>query len=122
MQGEIRKHVEPGANIYTDRYWGYYGLSKDYMHDVVDHVTAYLKGRVHTNGLANFWSLVKRAVHGTYVSIEPFHVTRYLDEQAFRFNNRKTNDGQRFVWVLREIVGKRLTYDQLTGKEGMSAA
>ena len=117
MQGEIRKSVETGASIYTDRHWGYFGLSKDYMHDVVDHVTVYVKDRVHTNGLENFWSLVKRAIHGTYVSIEPFHVFRYLDEQAFRFNNRKASDGQRFVRVLKEIVGKRLTYHELTGKE-----
>ena len=81
----------------------------------MDHVTAYVKGRVHTNGLENFWSLVKRAIHGTYVSIEPFHVFRYLDEQAFRFNTRKANDGQRFRWLLGEIVGKRLTYTELTG-------
>ena len=115
MQGEIRKNVETGASIYTDRHWGYYGLSRDYMHDIVDHVTAYVKGRVHTNGLENFWSLVKRALHGTYVSIEPFHVFRYLDEQSFRFNNRKADDGQRFRRLLREIVGKRVSFDELTG-------
>ena len=117
MQGEIRKNVETGASIYTDRHWGYYGLSQDYIHDVVDHVTAYVKGRVHTNGLENFWSLVKRAIHGTYVSIEPFHVFRYLDEQAFRFNTRKANDGQRFMRLIKHVVGKRLSYAELTGTE-----
>ena len=110
MQGEIRKNVEAGASIYTDRHWGYYGLSRDYMHDVVDHVTAYVKGRIHTNGLENFWSLVKRAIHGTYVSIEPFHVFRYVDEQAFRFNNRGDDDPGRFVTALRGIIEKRVTY------------
>ena len=87
------------------------------MHDVVDHVAVYVKGRVHTNGLENFWSLVKRALHGTYVSIEPFHVFRYLDEATFRFNTRKANDGQRFRQLLHEVVGKQLTYSELTGAD-----
>ena len=117
MQGEIKKNVEPGANVYTDRHWGYHGLSKDYMHDVVDHASEYVRGRVHTNGIENFWSLVKRALHGTYVSIEPFHVFRYLDEQTFRFNTRKANDGQRFMRLVKHVVGKRLTYAELTGAE-----
>ena len=116
MQGEIRKNIEPGASIYTDQHGGYYGLAKDYMHEVVDHASEYVRGRVHTNGLENFWSLVKRALHGTYVSIEPFHVFRYLDEQAFRFNTRAANDGQRFVRLVKHVVGKRLTYDELTGR------
>ena len=117
MQGEIRKNVAPGNPLYTDRHWGYHGLSKDYMHDVVDHASEYVRGRVHTNGIENFWSLVKRALHGTYVSIEPFHVFRYLDEQAFRFNTRKANDGQRFMRLVKHVVGKRLTYAELTGAE-----
>ena len=117
MQGEIRKNIEPGASIYTDQHGGYYGLAKDYMHEVVDHASEYVRGRVHTNGLENFWSLVKRALHGTYVSIEPFHVFRYIDEQAFRFNTRKANDGQRFVRLVKHVVGKRLTYAELTGAE-----
>ena len=117
MQGEIKKNVEPGANVYTDRHWGYHGLSKDYMHDVVDHASEYVRGRVHTNGIENFWSLVKRALHGTDVSIEPFHVFRYLDEQTFRFNTRKANDGQRFMRLVKHVVGNRLTYAELTGAE-----
>ena len=117
MQGEVRENVEPGAAVYTDRHWGYYGLASDYTHAVVDHITKYVDGRVHTNGLENFWSLVKRAIHGTYVSIEPFHVFRYIDEQAFRFNNRGETDAARFVTVLRDIVHKRLTYSELTGQE-----
>lgn len=117
MQGIIRDNVEEGSAVYTDQHRSYWGLSRDYLHDVVDHATVYVKGRVHTNGLENFWSLVKRAIHGTYVSIEPFHVFRYLDEQTFRFNSRKASDRQRFVRLLRKIVGKRLTYDQLTGAD-----
>ncbi len=117
MQAEIHKNVETGAAVYTDQHRSYLGLSKDYMHDVVDHASFYVKGRVHTNGLENFWSLVKRAIHGTYVSIEPFHVFRYLDEQAFRFNTRKANDGERFRRLLRDGLARRLTYATLTGAD-----
>ena len=85
---------------------------------MVDHAVEYVRGEVHTNGLENFWSLVKRGLKGTYVSVEPFHLFRYLDEQVFRYNNRKMNDGDRFNIVVREIFGKRLTWDRLTGKEG----
>jgi hypothetical protein len=84
---------------------------------VVDHAVQYVDGRVHTNGLENFWSLLKRGISGTYVSVEPFHLFRYLDEQTFRYNNRKDmNDGQRFTLAMSQVFGKRLTYDQLTGK------
>jgi len=77
----------------------------------------YVDGRVHTNGLENFWSLLKRGISGTYVSVEPFHLFRYLDEQSFRYNNRQDmNDGDRFVEAMKHIVGRRLTYEQLTGK------
>lgn len=117
LQGYIRENVEGGADLYTDRHRGYFGLSKHYMHDVIDHASEYVRGRVHTNGIENFWSLVKRAIHGTYVSIEPFHVTRYLDEATFRFNTRKANDGQRFVRLVKDVVGKRLTYSELTGAD-----
>jgi hypothetical protein len=87
-----------------------------FEHEVVDHAVEYVRGEVHTNGLENFWSLVKRGLKGTYVSVEPFHLFRYLDEQVFRYNHRKMNDGDRFNIVVREIVGKRLTWDRLTGK------
>ena len=117
MQGEVRSHVEQGTNLFTDRHWGYYGLSKDYMHETIDHVHEYVRGRVHTNGIENFWSLLKRAIHGTYVSVEPFHVFRYLDEQTFRFNSREANDGQRFRQLVKDIVGKHLTYSELTGAD-----
>ena len=83
---------------------------------VIDDAEKYVEGEVHTNGLENFWSLLKRSIHGTYVSIEPFHLFRYLDEQAFRFNNREASDGQRFVKVASSVMGKRLTYVELTGK------
>jgi hypothetical protein len=84
---------------------------------VIDHAVAYVDGHVHTNGMENFWSLLKRGLHGTYVSVEPFHLFRYLDEQMYRFNNRKLNDGERFDLAVRQIVGKRLTWDVLTGKQ-----
>jgi transposase-like protein len=122
LQTEVRKHVEAGSALYTDALLSYSGLAGEYAHQVVDHAVKYVDGRVHTNGLENFWSLVKRGISGTYVSVEPFHLFRYLDEQAFRFNHRKDEDGKplsdfaRFDVAVRQIVGKRLTFDQLTGK------
>jgi hypothetical protein len=95
----------------------YRGLGAEYAHQVVDHALEYVNGQVHTNGLENFWSLLKRGINGTYVSIEPFHLFRYLDEQTFRYNNRKNlDDAGRFNRVIRQIVGKRLTFAELTGK------
>jgi transposase-like protein len=113
---EVRMHVEAGANVYTDALKSYDGLSDAYAHAVIDHAEAYVRGAVHTNGLENFWSLLKRAVKGTYVSVEPFHLFRYLDEEAYRFNTRKAKDRARFVDTLRAVVGKRVTYKSLTGK------
>jgi transposase-like protein len=118
LQTEVRKHVEAGSALYTDALLSYDGLAGEYAHKVVDHAVQYVDGRVHTNGLENFWSLLKRGVAGTYVSVEPFHLFRYLDEQAFRFNNRKATDADRFNLILAGIVGKRVTYNRLTGKEG----
>ena len=117
LQAEVRKHVEAGAALYTDALLSYEGLAGEYAHQVVDHAVQYVDGRVHTNGLENFWSLLKRGVSGTYVSVEPFHLFRYLDEQAFRFNNRKATDADRFNMALLGITGKRVTYKELTGKE-----
>jgi transposase-like protein len=116
---EVRAHVEPGTTLNTDASWVYEGLDPEYVHKVVDHAETYVLGTVHTNGLENFWSLLKRAIKGTYVSVEPFHLFRYLDEQAFRFNLRKHVDGDagRFVAVLRTLVGRRLTYKNLIGME-----
>jgi transposase-like protein len=121
LQSQVRKHVEAGAALYSDALLSYEGLATDYAHKVVDHAVQYVDGRVHTNGLENFWSLLKRGIHGTYVSVEPFHLFRYLDEQSFRFNNRKgLNDGQRFALAMSHVFGKRLTYAQLTGKDADS--
>jgi transposase-like protein len=114
LQDEVRKHVEPGSALYTDALASYVGLAPEYVHEVIDHAESYVRGKVHTNGLENFWSLVKRALKGTYVSVEPFHLFRYLDEEVFRFNERGDNDGGRFVKVLRSVVGKRLTFADLT--------
>jgi transposase-like protein len=108
-------HVERGATIHTDSLLSYKALTTDYTHKVIDHAETYVEGEVHTNGLENFWSLLKRTIRGTYVSVEPFHLFRYLDEQAFRFNKRKLTDAARFVVALNGIVGKRLTYAALTG-------
>jgi transposase-like protein len=113
----VLKHVEKGAHVFTDELKAYFGLQADYSHETINHMFAYVDGNVHTNGIENFWSLLKRALGGTYVSVEPFHLFRYVDEQAFRFNNRKPmNDAQRFQYAMRKIVGKRLTYAELTGK------
>lgn len=90
---------------------------RGYVHHVIDHAEAYADGQVHTNGLENFWSLLKRAIKGTYVSVEPFHLFRYLDEQAFRFNERGGSDASRFALALKGIMGKRLTYAALIGSE-----
>lgn len=117
LQGKVRENVRRGASVYTDAWQSYAGLDADYVHQVIDHGVAYAQGKVHTNGLENFWSLLKRSIQGTYVSVEPFHLFRYLDEQAFRFNKRKDNDGGRFINVLRNIVGKRLTYKALIGSD-----
>ena len=116
LHSEIREHVLAGSALFTDSLKSYEGLD-EFQHEVIDHAMEYVRGEVHTNGLENFWSLVKRGLNGTYVSVEPFHLFRYLDEQAFRFNNRKMDDGERFDIAVRHIVGKRLTWDRLTGKE-----
>jgi transposase-like protein len=121
LQAEVRKHVEAGSALYTDALLSYHGLGADYAHQVVDHAVEYVNGRIHTNGLENFWSLLKRGINSTYVSIEPFHLFRYLDEQTFRYNNRATKDNaltdsDRFSAVLSQVAGKRLTYAEVTGK------
>lgn len=117
MQPTVRANVERGATVNTDAHFSYQGLASDYAHNVIDHAEAYVDGTVHTNGLENYWSLLKRSIKGTYVSVEPFHLFRYLDEQAFRFNERTLTDAERFDLALRGIIGKRLTYDGLTATE-----
>ena len=117
LQAEVRKHVEAGSALYTDAPLSYKGLEADYAHQVVDHAVSYVDGAVHTNTLENFWALLKRGISGTYVSVEPFHLFRYLDEQAYRYNNRNDmSDFDRFKLAASQIVGRRLTWDQVTGK------
>lgn len=116
LQAEVRSHVEKGSEVHTDALKSYDGLSSDYVHNVIDHAVSYVRGHVHTNGLENFWSLLKRAIRGTYVNVEPFHLFRYLDEQSFRFNERKTNDAGRFLKGIIGAVGKRIKYAQLIGQ------
>lgn len=117
----VKENVEAGTTLSTDDFQGYWGLYKDYIHQIVDHAETYVNGQVHTNGIENFWSLVKRGLHGTYISVEPFHLFRYLDEQIFRFNNRATkkkfvSDSNRFELAFPQIADKRLTYDELIGR------
>jgi transposase-like protein len=117
VQPSVYENVEPGANLYTDAFASYYGMNRTYVHQVIDHAEEYVNGTVHTNGLENFWSLLKRSLKGTYVSVEPFHLFRYLDEQSFRFNNRKLSDAGRFAIALAGVLGRRLTYTALTGAQ-----
>jgi hypothetical protein len=124
LQSEILERIEKGSSVYTDSASGYINLAaQEYIHETVNHVEEYVRGEVHTQGIENFWALLKRGLKGTYVSVEPFHLDRYVDEQVFRYNNRKDmNDGARFVKILSQIVGKRLTYAELTGKTAESPA
>jgi transposase-like protein len=116
LQATIRERVEAGSAIFSDELKSYTGLEYEYQHAVIDHAVEYVNGNVHTNTMENFWSLLKRGLHGTYISVEPFHLFRYLDEQTFRYNNRSLTDAERFCAVMKQIVGRRVTYKQLTGK------
>ncbi len=125
LQAEVLQQVHRGAKVYTDEAIAYHDLaSQDYAHQVVNHLEKYVSGQVHTNGLENFWSLLKRGLNGTYVAVEPFHLFRYVDEQVFRYNNRKDATGkkltpsERFHIGLSQIAGKRLTFAEVTGKVG----
>jgi transposase-like protein len=125
LQPEIVKHVKEDTPVYTDALMSYDGLRAMYQHQAIDHARNYVSGRVHTNGLENFWSLLKRGIKGTYVSVEPFHLNRYVTEQVFRYNNRATKekfigDGDRFQLALSQIAGKRLTFAEVTGKVGQT--
>jgi transposase-like protein len=115
LQPEIEKHVEDGSTVYTDALKSYQRLDLYYQHKVIDHAEKYVDGVVHTNGLENYWALLKRMIRGTYVSVEPFHLFRYLDEEAYRFNERTDNDATRFSKTLAHVVGRRVTYEQLIG-------
>ena len=129
LQAQVLNNVKYGSKVYTDQHPAYGVLARHYIHEFVNHAERYVDGRVHTNGLENFWSLFKRNLRGTYVSVEPFHLFRYLDEQVFRFNNRggkkpdeRITDADRFSLLCTKIVGKRLTYAELTAKEGKEQA
>lgn len=121
LQDEILKCIEKKSTVYTDKWGGYHSLEeRDFVHDAVNHLEEYVRGQVHTNGIENFWSLLKRGLKGTYVAVEPFHLDRYVSEQIFRFNNRATKDNpltdeDRFALAMTQAVGRRLTYAQLTG-------
>ncbi|MGA7258502.1 MAG: IS1595 family transposase [Terracidiphilus sp.] len=128
LQQEILDQVVPGSKVYTDGAGAYATLAeKEFVHETVNHLNEYVRGEVHTQGIENFWSLLKRCLNGTYVAVEPFHLDRYVDEQAFRFNNRTTKanpltDADRFDLAVRKITGKRLTFAELTGKVGAAPA
>lgn len=116
LHGRIHENVATGSSVYTDEHGAYRGLGSHFVHEMVNHAIEYVRGRVHTNGLENFWSLLKRTVRGTYVWVSPEHLQAYLDEQARRFNHRKMNDGQRFLDVLADVAGRRLRYNDLTSR------
>jgi transposase-like protein len=128
LQNAILSEIGKGSKVYTDGWAAYDRLSaQDYVHETVTHIEEYVRGNVHTQGIENFWSLLKRGLKGTYVAVEPFHLNAYVDEQVFRYNNRATkenplNDADRFALALSQIVGKRLTYAELTGKVGETAS
>jgi transposase-like protein len=118
VHGEIHRNVEPGSNVYTDSMLSYRGLDRSgYVHRAVDHAVEYVNGNVHTNNLENFWALLKRTIRGTYVHVEAAQLEAYLDEQAWRYNERKSNDGERFATVTKALCGKRLTYKQLISRD-----
>ena len=118
MQKEVRARIETGSELHTDEHGGYRGMDDEYTHKVIRHAAdEYVRGHVTTNRIENFWTLLKRTIKGSYVSVEPFHLHRYLDEQAFRFNERGGKDSDRFVHVASSVAGKRLTYKELTGNQ-----
>lgn len=116
---EVQEYVAPGAEVFTDALPSYKGPEADYIHKVIDHAETYAEGKIHTNGLENFWSLLKRGIKGTYVSVEPFHLFRYLDEQSYRFNTRKLDDAFRFLRVVQGVIGKRIMYQSLIGEQAV---
>jgi transposase-like protein len=128
LQNEILENIETKSTVYTDAATAYYNLSRrDFVHDTVNHLNEYVRGQVHTQGIENFWSLLKRGLKGTYVAVEPFHLDRYVTEQVFRYNNRTTkdnplDDADRMALAVSQVSGKRLTYAELTGKVGGTCA
>ena len=118
LQAEVEANAAAGATVYTDELASYNGSNDDYSHFVINHAETYVKDHIHSNGAENFWSFFKQCIHGTYVSIEPPHLNRYVDEEAFRFNDRTLNDGERFVRVMAEVQGRRVMYKDLIGEDG----
>jgi len=116
LQGGIRKHVETGSEVHTDGFPAYRGLSRDYVHHVIDHAYEYVRENVHTNSIESFFSVLKRTLKGTYIAPRPQHLQRYIEEQVHRFNEREKTDGERFPVVVKQTDGVRLTYKKLTGK------
>jgi len=116
LNENINEMIESGSTVMTDDHGGYRNMSDQYTHGVINHAIEYVNGNIHTNGIENFWSLLKRTIKGTYVSVDPSHLQKYVEAQVFRYNNRKDNDGQRFAKVTSQLAGKRLTYAELTGK------
>ncbi len=124
LRAVVSKHIHPGATLVTDEWGGYKGTNL--QHEIINHAVEYVRGQVHTQGIENFWALLKRSLGGTYIAVEPFHLDRYVDEQAFRYNNRATpdnplTDADRFALAVSQISGRRLTYAELTGKVGETA-
>jgi hypothetical protein len=120
MRPMLEANVLPGAHIITDEHVNYPLIAKenDYLHEIIDHANEYVRGHVHTNGIENFWALLKRGLGGTYVSVDAAHLNSYVAEQVFRFNHREDcNDAGRFIQVMSQIVGKRLTYAELTARQ-----
>jgi transposase-like protein len=127
LQAAILNSIAPGSKLYTDESATYKFAAgeSEFVHEMINHAREYVRGAVHTQGIENFWSLLKRTLRGTYVCVEPFHLDRYLNEQVFRFNSRATkdnplNDSDRFTYAMSQVAGKRLTYAQLTGKDADS--
>jgi transposase-like protein len=118
LQSNIAANVEPGSTLYTDEYQGYAEMHPDYAHEVINHLQGYVRQHISTNQIENFWSVLKRSLKGTYISVDPAHLQAYVTEQVFRFNNRKDmDDSDRFDLAVRQITGKRLTWDALVNKE-----
>lgn len=116
IQPVIRENVEKGSQLFTDTSRSYIGLSGDYDHQTVDHMAKeYVRGKVHTNSLENFWSLWKRCIKGTHIHLSEKHMSRYLDEETFRYSNRTLNDAGRFLLTAQAVIGRRLTWEKLTG-------
>lgn len=117
IQPIMRASVAIGGVIHSDEHKGYKGLSKHYTHETVTHSAGeYVRGKVHTNGIENFWSLFKRGINGIYHQVSPKHLNLYCNEYAYRFNNRQESQQDKFNTAVEQADGRRLTYKALIGK------